>query len=144
MSFGFACIHIAWALGWRVGLDPAYASISDRPWFLAYDLLAAFLMYVAAVIAWLLAHGNLSPRVTRRLVALTLIGSALSLARGLPALAWDAVTGATGLVGLGADLFFTVAGLLGVALAVGVRRPRAEEEQSAEFVHPQDAMALPD
>ncbi|KQY57358.1 MULTISPECIES: hypothetical protein [unclassified Nocardioides] len=121
-SFGFACVHVAWASGWRGGLDSQFAPISERPWFLAYDLLAGFLMYGAAVVAWMLAHGGLPKRLTRRLTLLTMVGSGLALGRGVPALVWDAAAGETGFVSLGADIWFTLAGLTGVALAVVVRR----------------------
>lgn len=114
-------MHVAWALGWCAGLDPDFAPISERPWFLAYDLAAGLLMFAAGAIAWLLARGGLTHRLRARLVTLTLIGSVLSLARGVPALWWDAAAGETGVVSLGADIWFTVAGLIGLALAFVVR-----------------------
>lgn len=129
-SIGFACVHVAWALGWRGGLDPDFAPISERPWFLAYDLAAGVLMFVAGVIAWLLGRGGLPHRLRTRLVTLTLIGSAVALARGVPALMWDAAAGETGLVSLGADVWFTVAGLCGVGLALVVRAQTASRSKN--------------
>lgn len=141
-SFGFACVHLAWAVGWRGGLDPDFAPIGDRPWFLAYDLVAGVLMFGAAFVAWGLARGGLTRRLTHRLCVLTFIGSGLALGRGVPALVWDVAAGETGLVSLGADIWFTVAGLAGVALAVVVRRHSVEPRDNIER-HAQPRSAYP-
>jgi len=121
-SFGFACVHLAWAAGWRGGLPADFAPISDRPWFLAYDVAAGLLMYAAAVVAALLALGRGTPLLARA----TVVGSVLALGRGLPALVFDLSSGELGGVGFGADVWFTVAGILGFMLARTVTRPRAE------------------
>lgn len=113
LSIGFAGVHWAWALGWRGGLPPGAAPISARPWFWAYDLLAAILMTAAAVVALVLATGTRSALLRRA----TLICSVLALARGVPALMLDVVQGTYVGVGFGADLWFCVVGLLGLALA---------------------------
>ena len=117
-SFGFACVHLAWAAGWRAGLPADFAPISDRPWFLAYDIAAGVLMYGAAGVAVLLALGRTTPLLVRA----TVIGSLLALARGVPALVFDLGSGELTGVGFGADVWFTVAGVLGLALARAARR----------------------
>jgi len=117
-SLAFACVHVAWGMGWRGGLPDDFAPISERPWFLAYDLLAGALMYGAAMVALLIARGRATPALLRA----TIVGSALALLRGLPALGWDVGAGEFTGVGFGADVWFTVAGLLGLALARSARR----------------------
>lgn len=122
-SFGFACVHVAWALGWRAGMPDSFPPISERPVFLVYDLLAAAAMYGASVVAWVVARGRVTPRVHRVLLRATLVGSAVALARGVPALVWDAVTRAPWGLGLAADVWFTAAGLLGLVLWRRASRP---------------------
>src|SRR3989337_1089891 len=77
-SAGFACVHMAWALGWEAGLPADAAPIGERPWFLAYDLLAGFLMYAAAVACVVFARG----RDTALLRRVTVVCSVLALLRG--------------------------------------------------------------
>jgi hypothetical protein len=117
-SFAFACVHVAWALGWTAGVPADAAPISERPWFLAYDLLAGLLMYAAAAVCAVFAIGREPPGLRRA----TVICSALALARGVPALVLDVGTGNMTGVGFGADVWFTVAGVAGLAL-VRVSRP---------------------
>lgn len=123
-SFSFAVVHVAWALGWRAGLEADMPPITDRPWFLTYDLVAAMLMFLAAAVAVLLARGGLDRRTRDRLVVLTLVGSVLALGRGLPALVWDVTTDTYGFVSFGADVWFTVAGAVGLGLASLARERR--------------------
>lgn len=111
-SFGFACVHVAWALGWRAGVPADADPISERPWFLAYDLLAALLMYAAAVGCAVFAAGRQGRRLRRTTVAC----SALALGRGVPALVLDVGSGHLTGVGFAADVWFTVAGIAGLAL----------------------------
>lgn len=111
-SLAFACTHVAWALGWRGGMEPGMPAITDRPWFLAYDLLAAALMFAAAPVAVALGSGRASLLLRR----LTVACSALALARGLPALVLDVADSTYDVVGFGADVWFTVAGACGFAL----------------------------
>lgn len=120
-SFGFACVHLAWAAGWRGGLPASFESIFDRPWFLAYDVLAGLLMYAAAAGALLLVSG----RGTDRLRAVTRIAAVLALLRGAPALVFDVAGGDFGVVSFGADVWFTVAGVAGLLLWSGTRRRTA-------------------
>lgn len=111
-SFSFGCVHLAWAAGWRGGLDDSFESIFERPWFLAYDVLAGLLMIAAAGGALLLASGSGTARLRR----VTQVASILALLRGAPALVMDAVDGDFGLVSFGVDVWFTVAGVAGLLL----------------------------
>lgn len=115
-SGGFAVVHLAWALGWRGGVPEEVAPISERPFFLAYDVVAALLMLAAAGVALRLARGGVTRTARRRLRLLTLVGALAALARGVPALLLDVVSGPGSAVGLVADTWFVVAGLLGLAL----------------------------
>jgi len=125
-SAGFACVHVAWALGWEAGVPADAAPIADRPWFLAYDLLAGFLMYAAAAVCVVFALGRDTPLLRRA----TVVCSVLSLARGVPALGLDVTTGNLTGVGFGADVWFTVAGLAGLALVL-VSRPASPRRTPA-------------
>src|SRR5688572_9806445 len=113
-SFGFACVHLAWAVGWRGGLPDDGPSVADRPWFLAYDLFAGLLMYAAAGVAWLLPR--MSGERERTLRTATLVGSIAALGRGVPALAWDVDNAELSGVAFLADMWFTVAGVAGLLL----------------------------
>lgn len=117
-SFGFGCVHLAWASGWRGGLDDSFDSIFDRPWFLAYDVLAGLLMIAAAGGALLLASGRATPRLRR----VTLVAAIAALLRGAPAVPMDAFGGDFGVVSFGADVWFTVSGIAGLLLWAGTRR----------------------
>lgn len=121
-SSGFAVVHVAWALGWRGGVPLDTEPISGRPAFLAYDVVAALLMLVAAYVAARLAHGGLPHRTRRRLVQATLGGSIVSLLRGVPVLVVDLVTGTVSGLGPAIDLWFTVVGATGLLLWRAVRR----------------------
>ncbi len=129
-SFGFACVHVAWGLGWRGGVPADAAPIADRPVFLAYDLVAGGLMFAAAPVAVALAAGSTS-RLLRRV---TLVGSLLALGRGVPALVLDVAGSTYDGVGFGADVWFTVAGAVGLVLLWSRRRDErleAREEHAA-------------
>ncbi|GGB32380.1 hypothetical protein GCM10011492_23800 [Flexivirga endophytica] len=117
-TFGFACVHIAWACGWRGGLDDSFGPIFDRPWFLAYDVIAGLLMYGAAAGALLLVSGRSVPTL-RRVTRVAAIGALL---RGAPAVVFDVFGGTYDVVGFGADVWFTVAGVAGLLLWAGTRR----------------------
>lgn len=48
----FAALHVAWAMGWYVGLDHESARQAfQRRWFLVYDLVAGGLCLVAFAVA---------------------------------------------------------------------------------------------
>ena len=111
-SFGFACVHMAWAAGWRGGLPDSFDSIFERPWFLAYDIVAGLLMYAAAVGALMLTFGRATPRLRKA----TVICSVLALLRGAPAVLFDVMGGDYDVVSFGADVWFTVSGIAGLAL----------------------------
>lgn len=131
-SAAFAFVHIAWAAGWRAGVPADAPPISDRPWFLAYDLLAGGLMLAAAPVAMALAHGS-----TRRLLRrATTAGAILALARGLPALILDVTAGTYDGLSFGADIWFTVAGLAGLLLARAAPRPDRHVDASLSDLRP--------
>lgn len=61
----FAALHIAWAMGWYVGLDEEMArGAFERRWFLIYDLIAAGLCVLAIAVALALVQrwGQRLPR----------------------------------------------------------------------------------
>ena len=61
----FAVLHIMWAAGWYVGLQPEEARRAfARPWFLAYDLVVAGMCLLAAPVALTLVRpwGRRLPR----------------------------------------------------------------------------------
>lgn len=80
LIFGF--LHIAWAFGWYLGLDAAAAQTAfERSWFLAFDLIAAFLCFVAAGLVIIRLRSSFPPSASRFLiwscaVILTLRGAA--------------------------------------------------------------------
>ena len=111
-SVAFATVHMAWAVGWRGGLPEDVPDMTDRPWFLVYDVVAGLLMYAAAGVALHLTNGRAAPRWRTA----TLVGSIAALGRGAPALAWDLDAGELSGAGFGADVWFTVAGVSGLLL----------------------------
>lgn len=111
-SAGFACVHMAWALGWRAGVPSDAAPIAERPVFLAYDVLAGLLMYAATVACVWYATGRTTPALRR----ITVACAVLALLRGAPALAHDLATGTLSGAGFGADVWFVVAGIAGLLL----------------------------
>ncbi len=125
-SAGFACVHMAWALGWRWGVPSDAAPISERPWFLTYDLVAGLIMYAAAAVCVAFYLGRETPMLHRA----TAIGSVLALLRGVPALVIDVAAGSFSGVGFGADVWFTTAGLAGLAL-LRVSQPGSRSHATA-------------
>jgi hypothetical protein len=115
-SAAFAVVHAAWALGWRGGVPAGTPDIADRPVFLTYDVVAGLLMVAAAVVVGLLVR-----RPTRLLLRLTAVGSVLALLRGVPALAIDLAGGDLSGVGVLADTWFSLSGVLGLVLWARLR-----------------------
>lgn len=105
-TFGFACVHMAWAVGWRGGVPAGAAPISERPAFLVYDVVAGLLMYVAAGVAVVLG-ANRAPRWLR---VTTAVAAGLALLRGVPALVFDIATREFTGVSFFADIWFVTAG----------------------------------
>lgn len=79
----FAALHLAWALGWYVGLDQESARQAfQRRWFLVYDLVAAGLCVVAFAVALALTQ-KWDQRIPYSLVwKLAWAGTALLALRG--------------------------------------------------------------
>lgn len=132
-SFGFALVHVAWALGWRGGMPDSFPPISERPVFLMYDVVAGLLMFAAAGVSVLLARGRLPHRAKSLLLRATLVGAVAALVRGAPALMLDAAERVSFGVGLFADIWFTVAGASGLMLWAAARG--ASELRAAADVH---------
>lgn len=125
----FAAVHVAWALGWRWGVPDRLPPISERPVFLAYDLVAACAMILLAAFALALA---------RRPVILRANSWARNVLRfGVVVTGIRAVVGVIGDVALAlheqapttvtlvADLWFTVAAALMLALLAADHRATA-------------------
>lgn len=70
----FGIIHILWAVGWYVGLDPEKSREAfAKPWFLAYDIIVAGMCILAVPIALALGMtwGQRIPRKILNAVAWT-------------------------------------------------------------------------
>ena len=113
----FATLHIAWALGWYVGLDQESARQAfQRRWFLVYDLVAAGLCVVAIAVALAITQ-QWGQRLPYSLVSkLAWGGTALLALRGGAGVVQDVYVAALG-VNLRAaavlwDLWFCVGALL--------------------------------
>lgn len=73
-ALNFAALHIVWAMGWYVGLDEGMAREAfARGWFLAYDLIAAGLCFLAVAVALapVQSWGRKIPRALLNVVAWT-------------------------------------------------------------------------
>lgn len=93
----FAALHVAWALGWYVGLDQESARQAfQRRWFLMYDLVAAALCVVAFAVALALSQ-QWGQRLPYSLVLkLAWVGTALLALRGVAGVAQDIYLAAFG------------------------------------------------
>jgi len=79
----FAGLHVVWAMGWYIGLHQELAEKAfQRQWFLVYDLVAAGLCLLAAVVALALVQpwGRRLPRSLIHLLAWS--GAGLLVLRG--------------------------------------------------------------
>ncbi len=93
----FAALHLAWAMGWYVGLDHESARQAfQRRWFLVYDLVAAGLCLVAFAVALALVQ-----QWARRL-PFSLLGILAWAGTGLLAL--------RGAAGVGQDVYLATVG----------------------------------
>jgi hypothetical protein len=83
----FAALHIVWASGWYVGLDAAQARVAfAKPWFFAYDVVAACMCIVAVPVSLALGHPR-AERLPRRFVlTLAWIGTTLLVLRAVGSL----------------------------------------------------------
>jgi len=86
----FAALHVAWALGWYVGLEQESARKAfQRRWFFVYDLVAAGLCVVAFAVALALAQ-QWGQRIPYSVVwTLAWAGTALLALRGAAGVAQD-------------------------------------------------------
>ena len=87
----FAALHLAWACGWYVGLDPvAAAKTFARPWFLAYDVIVALACCIAASAFSVLATNHVG-RVRYAAHVVSVVAAfvvTLRAVAGLGAIAW--------------------------------------------------------
>jgi hypothetical protein len=82
-AFVFAALHIAWAMGFYVGLEEAAARAAfQRSWFLAYDMVAAALCVLGGALALSRARRVLFS-VGAMVLALRAIGGALQVAHAI-------------------------------------------------------------
>lgn len=93
----FAVLHVLWATGWYVGLDPELSRKAfEQRWFLIYDLVVAALCALAVLVALALVH-PWGTRLPRTLVSgLAWCGSAVLLLRGGAGAAQTLYLAATG------------------------------------------------
>lgn len=84
-SVWFAVLHVLWALGWRWGIPASMPSVSERPLFLVYDLVAAVLMVFLAVVAAIVARqpAMLDRRLWRGFLVLTAVVCGLRALLGI-------------------------------------------------------------
>lgn len=93
----FAALHVAWALGWYVGLDQELARQAfQRRWFLVYDLVAAGLCVVAFAVAVALTQQLGQRKLDSLLRKLAWGGTALLALRGAAGVAQDVYIAASG------------------------------------------------
>lgn len=71
----FALLHVVWAMGWYIGLNPEAARKAfARSWFLAYDLIAAGLCFLGAAVALIKFWGRRLPRLLAGILVWTCAG----------------------------------------------------------------------
>jgi len=134
----FAALHLAWAMGWYVGLDHESAQAFQRRWFLVYGLVAAGLCVLAFAVALALVQ-PWGRRLPYSLVSiLALGGTGLLALRGAAGVAQDVYLAAAGrnLPNAAAlwDVWFCVGAILfGISVWQFWRAPRMREPRSVEF-----------
>ncbi|GAA4986042.1 hypothetical protein GCM10023317_11360 [Actinopolymorpha pittospori] len=125
-ALSFGLVHFYWAVGGRLGLPAEVGPISDRTWFLVYDLVAGLAFVGFAGGAGVLAAGRGSGRLQVWLVRDAAWGGVLALVRGGLGLVQDVFL--IDEIGVGAlyDVVFTAGGLIFVWSAYllwSARRP---------------------
>lgn len=143
----FAALHVAWALGWYVGLDHESARQAfQRRWFLVYDLVAAGLCVVAFAVALALTQ-HWRPKPPHLLVGkLAWGGTALLALRGAAGVAQDVYLAAFGgnlrAAAVLWDLWFCLGAILFGISAWQFRRAAREAGQTAfETLRPKTTKA---
>ncbi len=110
----FAAVHLAWACGWYVGLDPVGAATAfARPWFLAYDIIVALGCVIAASAFSVLAanHGGRLRSAAHVVSVVAGVVVALRAVAGLGAIGWRGL-GLAGASASGWDLWFVLGAVL--------------------------------
>lgn len=111
-SLLFGLVHFYWAIGGTVGTDDAKGAMSDRPWFLAYDIAAGIIFVAVAAGAAALSAKVGNPRLRAQLVTACRWGGSLALLRGGLALVQDVAMFDEIRIGVVYDLVFTLGGLI--------------------------------
>ena len=127
----FGVLHLVWAAGWYVGLDPVQARAAFAvPWKLAYDVVAGAMCLVAVPVSLALSlrWGRRVPR--RVLFPIALIGTGLLVLRAVASVVQVVYFAATGrlswrLLGIWEPWFYVGAGLFAVNLWWYVRNGMA-------------------
>jgi Protein of unknown function (DUF3995) len=113
----FAALHVAWAMGFYVGLDqPSARQAFQRRWFLVYDLIAAGLCVLALAVALALVQKWDSQLPYSLLRMLAWGGTALLALRGGAGIAQDVYVAAFKKTLPGAAAFWDVWFCLGAML----------------------------
>lgn len=127
-SIVFAALHVIWACGWYIGLNPVTAAEAfQKRWTLVYDLAVAELCVVAMFLGLALARPPERRRRYRRVVlAMSTAAAAILGLRGVAGLSQAAYILATGrdiIVRLAAwDVWFCLGGMLFALAVVRFRR----------------------
>ncbi len=132
-AMGFAVVHLYWAAGGRAGVPAGAGAIGARPWFLAYDLVAAAALAAAAVTGVALAAGWGGAGRRRWLRRAAVAGALVALLRGGVGVVQDVVLAVTDGPGPGVgaiyDVWFAAAGVLFLPAALRLRRERASRDR---------------
>lgn len=122
----FAALHLIWAAGWYIGLNPESAGKAfQKPWFLAYDLLVAGLCLVAALLGLAMAQ-TWGRRFRRVVLTMGYVAAAILVLRGLAGLSQSSY-----LVAMGGnvirrlavwDVWFCLGGMLFMLAVARFRR----------------------
>jgi hypothetical protein len=132
----FSLVHLLWAAGWYVGLDPVSAQQAfAQPWFLAYDLAVAGLCLAAAVAAlgWVRSWGRRVPHPI--LLRLLVIGTGVLVLRAGGGIVQGIYRAATGREVLERSLVWEVWFCLGAVLfALSLRRFRRASSAASRWL----------
>ena len=121
----FAVVHVYWALGGRIGVPESAEPISQRTWFLVYDVVAGALCVLAVVLLVALARACRRSAPPQTLLLALRAGCAALALRGIVGLAGDAVLLARGepQTAMLFDVWFLAGALLFAAALGPLLRP---------------------
>jgi|SRR5215203_1199653 len=122
----FAAIHLLWACGWYVGLDPVTAATAfARPWFLTYDIIVALGCVIAASAFGVLAanHGGRLRAAAHQISVIATVVVALRAVAGLGAISWRGL-GLADAFASGWELWFVLGAVL---FGAALRAPHTQD-----------------